>query len=135
MKRIILHLLAVVSVGVIFANGTAEETTRSITTKHTILEYETVGEMQIKPSAEIIEIFVDHENDDYEVLEEHLATDVDAKNLSDKVLEDIDAILAEDPDDLKEKIVDELASYLKEGNIECTFMVLGRNVFCSRYDF
>lgn len=132
MKRVIIMLLSVVSVG-LFANGTAEDVTRTVRSTQTRVEFETIGEIQVEPSADILEIFGDH--DDYAVEAEYLKAGLNLRLLSDEVLENIDSILAEDTDDVKDLINDELLASLKEGEIEYAYMILGRNLFSASYDF
>lgn len=132
MKRVIIMLLSVVSVG-LFANGTSEDVSRTIRSTQTRIEFETVGEIQVEPSSDILEIFSDH--DDYAVDAEYLKAGLDLRLLSEDVLEDIDSVLAEDTDDVKDLINDELLTNLKEGEIEYAYMILGRNLFSLSYDF
>lgn len=132
MKRVIINLLSMVSAG-LFANGTAEDVTRTIKSTQTRVEFKTIGEVQVEPSEDILEIFSDH--DDYTVDAEYLKAGINLRLLSDDVMEDIDSVLEEDTDDIKDLIIDELQANLKAGEIEYAYMILGRNLFSASYDF
>ncbi|MGL1890016.1 MAG: hypothetical protein OCD02_00245 [Spirochaetaceae bacterium] len=145
MKRIILTMLAVMSVG-LFANSTSEDLTRSIRTTESRISYETVGEKQVYPSDSIISVFTGHA--DYPVSAEYLAAGIDLRNVSSDVLDDMDSVLDdydyddtdedadEDDDvDVESLITDLLKSELVKGEIEYTYMIVGRNLFTASYDF
>ena len=158
MKRVIITLLSIMYVG-LFAHGTTEENTRSIRTSHSRIEFETIGEKQIEPSAAIVAFFTNHA--DYPVPAEYLNGNVDLKLIPNDILENIDLLLgeskidiedAEDADeakdlkdeaeDLKDSAADlrdlirvQLQESLIKGEIEYTYMKIGRNLFTTHYDF
>lgn len=133
MKRIIITLLALsISIG-LFASGSNEKIDRVVRTNHSKVTFETIGKLQVAPTADIIAIFEDH--DDYSVEAQYLTLDADLRTFPDDVFENIDSVISEDPDDLMELITDELNSYLKEGELEYTYMILGDNMFSSSYVF
>ncbi len=151
MKRVIITVLSVLSVG-LFANGTTEDHTRTISSSHSRIEFETIGEKQVEPNAAIITTFTNHGS--YPVPAEYLAGDVDLRSIPTGILDNIDTIIGEllidvDDDDsqdeaddladgatdLKDMIRSQLNENIIKGEIEYTYLKLGRNLFTSSYDF
>lgn len=148
MKRI----LTLTTVLFIALGLAADNPNRTITSQHSRIEFETVGEKMVEPNEAIIAIFRDHS--DYPVPEVYLTGDMDLRSVPSVVLENIDIILGEEiididdeddqdeaddledeASDLKDSIRSQLRENLVEGEVEYAYMQIGRNIYSTSYDF
>lgn len=149
MKRIIiLLLLSVISIGA-FASATSEGSSRIVRSSSQKLSFDPIGRKQIEPNKEIINLFTGFDAENYEDYEDefddkyyevNITVDsfdkgVNPRELDKDIFRDIDLVLEIDPDDLKQVIYEELRSYLVEGKLEYTYMILGDNIFSSTYSY
>lgn len=92
-------------------------------------EPEPMGSLQVEPSDEIMDIFTDNEFTDDDIDAKYLKMVRDFRYVPQGTIDDINEVVAEDPDDVLDKIKAQLKSHLVAGKVEYVYMLIGNRLF------
>ena len=126
MKRsLIFIVMAVTTMGSIWASGQADVTSNSVMTKDK-KEFISADTIQVEATADILAVFEDNDDDElYDGTLPFLTGKGKSSDMTMDMNDYVSSILKNDTDDIIELIRDELTSPLEAGISEESFMVLG----------
>lgn len=133
MKRILLLLVVFTLALGTWANGQGEtKDLHNYKFSSVELEFEPASVVQVEPSASIIAIFEDSDNDedgDFPDAEPYFYKDADRNMIPSNAKAYIDLILSEDTDDVLDLIRGELKAACEANNVEKAYMIIGTHMF------
>jgi len=104
--------------------------------EYTFDEYspDPMGVVQIEPTEAIVDIFTDNDFTDDDVDAKYLKLVRDYDYVPQGVKDDITEIIKEDPDDVLDKIKNELKAHLVPGKVDFVYMLIGNRMFSAKVD-